>query len=378
MKVLVTGAGGFIGKNLIVELQKREGLEVFSFEQDTPIELLNAYCAECDFVYNLAGVNRPLNVEEFMEGNFGFATTLVDTLEKHGNTCPIMNASSIQAALGNPYGQSKKAGEDMLYAYGKAVGAEVYIYRFPNVFGKWCRPNYNSVIATFCHNIAYGLPVQVNDRSTVMHLVYIDDVIEELLQALDGHPHVNADGYCYVPIVHEATLGEIVNLLYSFHGSRENKLVPDMTEGSFSKKLYSTYLSYLPTDQFAYPLETHEDERGSFTEILKSVDRGQVSINISRPGIVKGNHWHHTKNEKFVVVSGNALIQFRKIGTEEIIEYHVSGEHLEAVDIPTGYTHNIINEGETDLVTLMWCNECFDPSRPDTVYENVVQEGNHE
>ena len=309
-----------------------------------------------------------------MEGNFGFASTLVQILKKYQNTCPIMNSSSIQAALDNPYGKSKKAGEDMLYAYGKEVGAEVYVYRFPNVFGKWCRPNYNSAVATFCNNIANGLPIQVNDRNTVMHLVYIDDVVEELLQALDRHPHLNPDGYCYVPTVHEVTLGEIVDLLYSFKESRENLMIPDMTDGSFAKKLYSTYLSYLPTDGFSYPLLMHEDARGSFTEILKSADRGQVSINISKPGIVKGNHWHHTKNEKFVVVSGRGLIQFRKIGSDEIIEYHVSGERLEVVDIPTGYTHNIINEGDTDMVTLMWCNECFNPDKPDTIYEPVVRE----
>lgn len=371
MKVLVTGAGGFIGQNLTVELEKREGVEVLAFDVDTPLELLEEYCRECDFVYNLAGVNRPEHVEEFMEGNFGFATTLVETLKKYGNTCPIMNASSIQAALENPYGKSKKAGEDMLFAYGKEVGAEIYIYRFPNVFGKWCRPNYNSAVATFCHNIANNLPIQVNDRSTVMNLVYIDDVVEELLQALDRHPHVNLDGYCFVPTVHEITLGEIVTLLYSFRESRNNLMIPDMTENSFEKKLYSTYLSYLPTDNFAYPLVMHEDERGSFTEILKSVNHGQVSINISKPGIVKGNHWHHTKNEKFVVVSGQGLIRFRKHGSEEIIEYHVSGEKLEIVDIPTGYTHSIVNEGDTDLVTLMWCNECFNPGKPDTIYEEV-------
>lgn len=378
MKVLVTGAGGFIGKNLITELRRREGLEVLPFEQDTPVEFLDQYCTECDFVYNLAGVNRPRNVEEFMEGNFGFATTLVEALKHHKNKCPVMNASSIQAALENPYGQSKKAGEDMLYAYGKEAGAEIYIYRFPNVFGKWCRPNYNSAVATFCYNIAHDLPIQVNDRSTIMQLVYIDDVVEELLQALDRHPHVNTDGYCYVPVTHEAALGEIVNLLYSFRESRQNKMIPDMTEGSFAKKLYSTYLSYLPTEHFSYPLDMHEDVRGSFTEILKSADRGQVSINISKPGIVKGNHWHHTKNEKFVVVSGKALIQFRKIGTTEIIDYHVSSEKLEVVDIPNGYTHSITNEGDTDLVTLMWCNECFDSDKPDTIYENVVQEEGHE
>ncbi len=371
MNVLVTGSAGFIGRNLITELQRREDVNVLPYELDTPPELLDQYCAECDFVYNLAGVNRPEHVEEFMEGNFGFATTLVETLKRHGNNCPIMNSSSIQAALENPYGQSKKAGEDMLYAYGQQVDAPVYTYRFPNVFGKWCRPNYNSAVATFCYNIAHGLPIQVNDRSTVLHLVYIDDVVEELLQALDRHPHVNSDGYCYVPVVHEATLGEIVNLLYSFRESRQNLMIPDMTEGSFEKKLYSTYLSYLPEDQFSYPLLMHEDGRGSFTEILKSADRGQVSINISRPGITKGNHWHHTKNEKFVVVSGRGVIRFRKHGSQEILEYHVSGDKLEVVDIPTGYTHSIVNEGDTDMVTLMWCNECFRPGKPDTIYEAV-------
>ncbi|MGN1146558.1 MAG: capsular polysaccharide biosynthesis protein CapF [Acetatifactor sp.] len=374
MKVLVTGANGFIGKNLITELKRREGVEVFPFDIDTPEDKLEEYCVKCDFVYNLAGVNRPEHTEEFMEGNFGFATTLVETLKKAGNTCPVMNSSSIQAALENPYGKSKKAGEDMMFAYGEQAGVHVYIYRFPNVFGKWCRPNYNSAVATFCYNIAHGLPIQVNDRSTVMHLVYIDDVVEELLQALDGHPHVNADGYCYVPVEHEITLGEIVTLLYSFRESRDNLMIPDMTEGSFEKKLYSTYLSYLPEEGFSYPLVMHEDDRGSFTEILKSVDRGQVSINISKPGITKGNHWHHTKNEKFVVVSGRGLIRFRKYGTDEIIEYHVSGEKLEVVDIPTGYTHAIINEGDTDLVTLMWCNECFNPGKPDTIYELVEKE----
>ena len=371
MKVLVTGAGGFIGKNLIAELERRDGVEVLAFEQDTPAELLDQYCRECGFVYNLAGINRPEHEDEFMKGNFGFATTLAETLQKYGNACPIMNASSIQAALENPYGKSKKAGEDMMFAYGRKTGANVYIYRFPNVFGKWCRPNYNSAVATFCHNIANGLPIQVNDRSRVMNLVYIDDVVEELLQALDGHPHVNLDGYCFVPAVHEVSLGEIVNLLYSFRESRKNLMVPDMRDGSFEKKLYSTYLSYLPKDQFAYPLLMHEDERGSFTEILKSADRGQVSVNISKPGIKKGDHWHHTKNEKFIVVSGKALIRFRRHGSDEIIEYHVSGDSLQVVDIPTGYTHSIVNEGDTDLVTLMWCNECFDPGKPDTIYEAV-------
>lgn len=371
MKVLVTGANGFIGKNLISELNRKEDIEVLAFDIDTPAELLEEFCRDCEFVYNLAGINRPQNVEQFMEGNFGFATTLVETLKKYNNTCPVMNSSSIQAVLDNPYGKSKKAGEDMMFAYSKETGATVYIYRFPNVFGKWCRPNYNSAVATFCNNIAHELPIQVNNRDTVMHLVYIDDVVAELLAALDGRAHVNSEGYAYVPIEHETTLGEIVDLLYSFKESRRNLMIPDMTDGSFAKKLYSTYLSYLPEDGFAYPLKMNVDARGSFTEIVKSLDRGQVSVNISKPGITKGNHWHHTKNEKFVVVSGKGVIRFRKIGSEEIIEYHVSGDKIEVVDIPTGYTHSIVNEGDTDLVTIMWCNECFDPERPDTMYEMV-------
>lgn len=378
MKVLVTGANGFIGKNLIAELSRREGVEILAYDIDASAERLEEYCEQCDFVFNLAGINRPERVEEFMEGNFGFAYKLIETLKKYGNSCPVVNSSSIQAALENPYGQSKKAGEDMLFSYGLESGASVYIYRFPNVFGKWCRPNYNSVVATFCYNIAHDLPIQVNDRNAVMHLVYIDDVVEELLQALDRHPHVNSDGYCYVPVEHEVTLGEIVNLLYSFKESRKNLMIPNMTKGSFEKKLYSTYLSYLPENGFAYPLTMKADDRGSFTEVLKSVDRGQISVNISKPGITKGNHWHHTKNEKFLVVSGEGLIRFRKHGCDEIIEYRVSGERLEVVDIPTGYTHSIVNIGDVDLVTLMWCNECFDPGRPDTIYEAVEESGKEE
>lgn len=374
MKVLVTGAKGFIGKNLITELERLDDVTVLAFDVDTEPSLLDKYCQECDFVFNLAGVNRPETIEEFMEGNFGFATTLVETLKKYHNTCPIMNSSSIQATLDNPYGKSKKAGEDMLFAYGKENGAKIYIYRFPNVFGKWCRPNYNSAVATFCNNIANDLPIQVNNRDTVMHLVYIDDVVEELIQALNGQPHKDESGYCYVPVEHEATLGQIVDLLYSFKSSRENLIIPDMTEGSFSKKLYSTYLSYLPENGFSYPVKMNVDSRGSFTEILRSVSCGQVSVNISKPGITKGNHWHHTKNEKFVVVSGKGAIRFRKYGSDEVIEYKVNGDELQVVDIPTGYTHSIINEGETDMVTLMWCNECFNPDKPDTIYEPVVQE----
>ena len=374
MKVLVTGAKGFIGKNLIAELERLEDTKVLAFDIDTEPTLLDEYCKDCDFVFNLAGVNRPETVEEFMEGNFGFATTLVETLKKYNNTCSIMNSSSIQATLDNPYGRSKKAGEDMLFTYGKETGAKIYIYRFPNVFGKWCRPNYNSAVATFCNNIACDLPIQVNDRSTKMRLVYIDDVVEELILALKDKAHINEEGYCYVPCVHEATLGEIVDLLYGFKESRKTLVVPNMPENSFEKKLYSTYLSYLPKDAFSYPLVMHKDDRGSFTEILRSANVGQVSINISKPGIEKGNHWHHTKNEKFVVVSGRGIIRFRKYGSDEVIEYKVSGDELQVVDIPTGYTHSIINEGETDMVTLMWCNECFNPDKPDTIFEPVVQE----
>lgn len=385
MKILITGAKGFIGKNLIATLNNirtgkdksfglSEDLTIYEYDIDSNPALLDAYCADCDFVFNLAGVNRPKEQSEFMEGNFGFASILLDTLKSHQNNCPIMISSSIQAALDNPYGQSKKAGEDLMFSYGQETGAAVYVYRFPNVFGKWCRPNYNSAVATFCNNIANDLPIQVNDPSVVMNLVYIDDVVNELIHALKGQAHMDEAGYCCVPEVHTITLGEIVDLLYSFRDSRENRSVPDMTEGSFSKKLYATYLSYLPTDRFSYPLKMNVDDRGSFTEILRTSDRGQFSVNISKPGITKGEHWHHTKNEKFVVVSGKGLIQFRKIDSNEVIEYHVSGEKIEVVDIPTGYTHNIINEGDTDLVTFMWCNECFDPEKPDTYFLKVNEE----
>lgn len=384
MKILVTGAKGFIGKNLIATLNNirmgkdksfglSEDITIYEFDVDTNPALLDGYCSDCDFVFNLAGVNRPKEQSEFMEGNFGFASTLLETLKKHNNNCPIMISSSIQAELDNPYGKSKKAGEDLIFAYGKEVGANVYVYRFPNVFGKWCRPNYNSAVATFCNNIANDLSIQVNDRSVVMNLVYIDDVVAELIAALQGQANMDQNGYCSVPVVHTITLGEIVDLIYSFKESRKNLSVPDMTENSFVKKLYATYLSYLPTDGFSYPLKMNVDERGSFTEILRTADRGQFSVNISKPGITKGNHWHHTKNEKFVVVSGKALIQFRKIDSDEVIDYHVSGDKIEVVDIPTGYTHNIINEGDTDLVTFMWCNECFNPEKPDTYFLKVEE-----
>lgn len=382
MKILVTGAKGFVGRNLIATLNNirtgkdksfgiKDDITIYEYDIDSNPALLDVFCTDCDFVFNLAGINRPKEQEEYMEGNFGFASTLLNTLKVHKNNCPIMISSSIQAQLDNPYGKSKKAGEDLIFAYGKETNAPVYVYRFPNVFGKWCKPNYNSAVATFCNNIANNLPIQVNDRSIVMNLVYIDDVVAELINALQNKEHRDETGYCYVPTTHKITLGEIVDLLYSFKNSREDLSIPDMTEGGLVKKLYATYLSYLPISAFSYPLKMNIDDRGSFTEILRTEDRGQFSVNISKPGITKGNHWHHTKNEKFVVVSGNGLIQFRKMGDDAIIEYHVSGEKMEVIDIPTGYTHNIINEGENDLVTFMWCNECFDKEKPDTYFEEV-------
>lgn len=373
MKILVTGAKGFIGRNLIEQLKNENINDIFEYDIDSTLEELDAYCKDCDFVFHLAGINRPKCQEEFMEGNFGFTSVLLKLLKKHRNHSPIMLSSSIQAQLDNPYGNSKREGEELLFAYGRENNVPVYIYRFPNVFGKWCRPNYNSVIATFCYNTAHNLPVQINGRETELVLVYIDDLVRELIRLLKGTCVRNSENYCSVPIIHHTTLGEVIDLLNEFKNSRETKLIPDMTDGSFSKKLYSTYLSYLPEDAFSYPLKMNIDERGSFTEIIRTVDRGQVSINISKPGIEKGNHWHNTKNEKFVVVSGNGLIQFRKLGSDEIISYHVSGENIEVVDIPVGYTHNIINEGDTDLITVMWCNECFNPEHPDTYFEKVKE-----
>lgn len=369
MKILVTGSKGFIGKNLIIELKNRKYIDIFEYDTNTDPACLDSYCQEADFVFHLAGVNRPKDQAEYMEGNFGFTSFLLDTLKKYNNTCPVMFSSSIQAALDNPYGRSKKAGEDLLFSYSRETGARVLVYRFPNVFGKWCRPNYNSAIATFCHNIANDLPITVNDPNVVMKLVYIDDLVNELINGLDGKENRTGD-FCEVPIVYTTTLGRIVDLLYSFKNSRTDLSVPDMAD-DFTRKLYSTYLSYLPRDRFSYELKMITDHRGSFTELLKTPDRGQVSVNIIKPGITKGNHWHHTKNEKFIVVYGKGVIRFRRIDSEEVIEYYVSGEKLEVVDIPPGYTHNIENLGDTDMVTIMWANETFDPEKPDTYYLEV-------
>ncbi len=371
MKVLVTGAKGFLGKNLIRTMENMADVEILEYDIDTDISLLPKYTAECDFVFHLAGVNRPDNPEDFMKGNFGFTSDLLDNLIKAGNKAPVLITSSIQAALDNPYGQSKKAGEDLIFEYGRANGVEVYIYRLPNVFGKWCRPNYNSAVATFCHNIARDLPITVNDPSHLMQLVYIDDVVAELIRASHGEANKNPeDGFCYIEPVHSATLGRIVELLESFKNSRKTLSVPDMSD-PLTNKLYATYLSYLPEKEFSYPLKMNADDRGSFTEILRTADRGQFSVNVAKPGITKGNHWHHTKNEKFLVVSGKGVIRFRKIGSDEVTEYFVSGDKPVVVDIPPGYTHNIENIGDTDLVTFMWCNECFDPDRPDTIFLKV-------
>jgi UDP-2-acetamido-2,6-beta-L-arabino-hexul-4-ose reductase len=383
MNILVTGAKGFVGRNLVSQLHNiRDGkakyydiagqeINVYEYDIDSDPAELEIYCKDADFVFNLAGVNRPKDQSEFMKGNFGFASTLLDTLKKYNNTCPVMISSSIQAELDNPYGESKRAGENLMFDYAKETGAKVLVYRYPNLFGKWCRPNYNSAVATFCNNIAHDLPIQVNDPNVVMHLVYIDDVVDELIAALSGKEHYEGK-FCVVPTVHTITLGGIVELLYSFKNSRSNLSIADMND-PLTKKLYSTYLSYLPTDQFSYPLKMNVDHRGSFTEIIRSKDRGQFSVNITKPGIIKGQHWHHTKNEKFLAVSGEGVIRFRDMRQENspVIEYHVSGEKLEVIDIPTGYTHNIENTGTVDLVTFIWCNECFDPNRPDTFYEEV-------
>lgn len=399
MKILVTGAKGFVGRNLCAQLNNiKEGKakcygnlvvdEVFEYDIDSTPEELESYCRESDFVFNLAGVNRPQNTEEFMQGNFGFASTLLDTLKNFGNRCPVMLSSSIQATLigryaEGDYGKSKKAGEELFFDYGKETGAKVLVYRFPNLFGKWCRPNYNSAIATFCNNIANDLPIQVNNPATELELLYIDDLVDEMIAALKGEEHhcefdgvdtvLKADGrYCAVPVSHKATLGEIVGLLHRFHEQPQTLVVPEIPENSFAKKLYSTYLSYLPKDKVKFPLKMNVDSRGSFTELLKTCNCGQVSINISKPGITKGQHWHNSKWEFFIVVSGHGLIQERKIGTDEVLNFEVSGDNIEAIHMLPGYTHNIINLSETEnLVTVMWANEAFDPNRPDTYFEPV-------
>ena len=382
MKILITGANGFVGRNLVEALKNvRDGkdktrnipseLEIFEYDIDTAPAMLDSYTKECDFVFHLAGVNRPENESEFMEGNFGFTSELLCLLKKHNNKAPVLITSSIQAALDNPYGRSKKAGEDLMFKYGMDEGVKVLVYRLPNVFGKWCRPNYNSAVATFCHNIAHNLPITVNDPNHMMTLVYIDDVVDEIINALSGNETHNGD-FCKVLVEHKITLGEITDLLYSFKESRATLNIPDMTEGSFSKKLYSTYLSYLAPDDFAYKPKMNIDARGSFTELIRTANAGQMSVNISKPGITKGQHWHNTKNEKFIVVKGHGLIQLRRIGTDEIINYEVNGDEITIVDMIPGYTHNIINLSETEeLVTLMWCNECFNPEKPDTFFQEV-------
>ena len=386
MKILVTGAKGFVGRNLCAHLNNiKDGKarnyaveidEVFAFDLDSTTEDLDRYCRDCDFVFHLAGVNRPRSEEEYMSGNFGFTSTLLEHLKRHGNRCPVMLSSSTQAALSNAYGASKRAGEQLLRRYAAETGAKVLIYRFPNLFGKWCRPNYNSAVATFCHNIARGLAVTVNDPSTELTLLYIDDLLDEMIAALCGREHRtrDADGneFCEVPVTHKATLGRIVELLHTFSSQPETLMLPEIPEGSFEKKLYSTYLSYLPEEKVSFPLKMHIDARGSFTELLHTPNCGQVSINISKPGITKGQHWHNTKWEFFIVVSGHGLIQQRKIGTDEILDFEVSGERIEAVHMLPGYAHNIINLSSTDdLVTVMYCNEIFDPEKPDTYFEEV-------
>ena len=396
MKILVTGAKGFVGKNLCAQLNNiKDGKAkcygnvtvsaVYEYDLDSTLEDLDCWCADCDFVFNLAGVNRPQNPEEFMQGNFGFASLLLETLRKHSNKCPVMISSSIQATLAgrfgaSEYGKSKKAGEELMFAYGQETGADVLVYRFPNLFGKWCRPNYNSAVATFCSNIANDLPIQVNDPSVEMELLYIDDLVDEMIAALEGNAHrcefdgVEAlpceDGrYCWCPITHRITLGEIAGLIRSFADQPKTLMIPEIPEDSFAKKLYSTYLSYLPKEKVSFPLRMNIDSRGSFTELIHTLNCGQVSINISKPGITKGQHWHNTKWEFFIVVSGHGLIQQRRLDSDEVLNFEVSGDKIEAVHMLPGYTHNIINLSDTEnLVTVMYCNEIFNPDKPDTYF----------
>ncbi len=373
MKILVTGANGFVGKNLIAELRNREYKEIFKYDIDTDPSLLDEYTKKCDFVFHLAGVNRPKDEEEFMTGNFGFTDTLLNKLKEAENKAPVLISSSIQAALDNPYGRSKKAGEDLMFSYSREMGARVYVYRLPNVFGKWCRPNYNSAVATFCNNIAAGLPIQVNDPSVVMNLVYIDDVVNEFINALEDKANI-IDGFGAVPTVHTTTLGHIVETIQSFKEGREKLELPRLDD-ALTSKLYSTYLSYLPMDKLGYTLDSHKDERGSFTEFIRTPDRGQVSVNVIRPGITKGNHWHHSKNEKFLIVKGSGRISFRKYGEDMIYDYDLDDSTFTVVDIPTGYIHSITNTGKEDMVVVMWANEAFNPDKPDTFYEKVVCDG---
>ncbi len=367
MGILVTGAKGFVGQNLVSSL-KNNNYEVYEYDINSDLSELEEFIEKTDFVFHLAGVNRPKDEKDFMEGNFGFTKTLLELLEKKQNKSPIVITSSIQAKLDNPYGKSKKAGEDFVFSYGEKNNVKTYVYRLPNLFGKWCRPNYNSAVATFCNNIANDLPITVSDENNVVNLLYIDDLINDFISHIDKEKKIftGKDYLCPEP-VYNISLGELVELIYSFKKSRENLFVPLLSKG-FEKKLYSTFLSYLPTDSFIYDLKQNTDERGSFTEFLKSPERGQVSVNISKPGITKGNHWHHTKVEKFLVVSGEGIIKFRKIDSEEIFEYKVNGNKLQVVDIPPGYTHNIINTGENDLVTIMWVNEPFNKDEPDTYF----------
>ena len=399
MKILVTGAKGFVGKNLCAQLKNiREGKarcygdltisDVYEYDIDSTQEQLDTWCRDCDFVFNLAGVNRPQDPKEFMEGNFGFATILLNALKKYKNTCPVMISSSIQATLagrfGNSeYGRSKKAGEELMFQYSEETGAKVLVYRFPNLYGKWCRPNYNSAVATFCNNIANDLPITVNDSSVQLELLYIDDLVEEMICALKGEEHhCDFDGvetvftpegrYCAATVTHKVTLGEIVDLLHQFKEMPNTLMIPEIPSNSFAKRLYSTYLSYLPKEGAIFDLKMNVDNRGSFTELVHTLNCGQVSVNISKPGITKGQHWHHTKWEQFIVVSGHGLIQQRKEGTDEVIEFEVSGEKIQSVIMLPGYTHNIINLSETeDLVTVMYCNEIFNPQRPDTYFDPV-------
>ncbi len=365
--ILITGAGGISGKTRVAPQKPAGYTDLMLFERDDPPETLAEYAARAGFVYHLAGINRPKDPSEFYAGNAGLTETLLSLLDKAGNKAPVLVTSSTQAALDNDYGKSKAQAEQAIFAHGKATGAPVYVFRLPGVFGKWCRPNYNSVVATFCHNSANGLPLSVRDPEYRLPLVYIDDVVASFVAALDGNCTREGD-YCVIPVVHETTLGHLAETIEGFAKNRETLDVPDQTPGSLEQKLYSTWLSYLPADRFSYPLNMHCDNRGSFTEFLHTPAHGQVSINISKPGIVKGNHWHHSKNEKFLVVKGTGVIRFRALDSTEVIEYHVSGDKLEVVDIPTGYTHNIENVGEDDMVTVMWANEVFDPDHPDTFF----------